>query len=240
METIGRLAQATESRLTVAGGVTSMDEVVTLAQMGLDAQLGMALYTGLIPLEEAFVEALTWRTELMPTVTCDTTGQVLMLAYSTKESLRRAFETGMMWYFSRSRGRLWKKGETSGNVQRLVKVRADCDRDSVLAIVQQEGVACHLDRYSCFGDKRFTLHELSDVVKDRLREPTPGSYTASLTEQSVRDKLLEEARELAEAEGRDHTVHEAADVLYFVVALLAKSGIELGDVLRELRRRRRH
>lgn len=239
METIRRLARSTENSLTVAGGVTSQEEAVALAIMGLDAQLGMALYTGQIDLVEGFIESLNWKADLLPTITCDHEGQVLMLAYSSKESLRRTFETGSMWYFSRSRDRLWNKGETSGNVQRFVRIRADCDRDAVLATVEQKGVACHLGSYSCFGEKRFTLEELSGVVKDRLARPQPGSYTATLTTDLVREKLLEEAREVVEAEGQEHTVHEAADVLYFLVALLARSGVELDDVMYELRRRRR-
>jgi phosphoribosyl-ATP pyrophosphohydrolase/phosphoribosyl-AMP cyclohydrolase len=239
METIRRLVTYTENSLTVAGGITSQEEAVALSRMGLDAQLGMALYTGKIDLVEGFIESLHWKADLLPTITCDHEGQVLMLAYSSKESLRRTFETGSMWYFSRSRDRLWNKGETSGNVQGFVRIRADCDRDALLATVEQNGVACHLGSYSCFGDKRFTLEELSLVVKDRLERPTPGSYTATLTTALVREKLLEEATEVVEAEGRGHIVHEAADVLYFLVALLARSDVELDDVMYELRRRRR-
>jgi phosphoribosyl-ATP pyrophosphohydrolase/phosphoribosyl-AMP cyclohydrolase len=240
METIRRLAEAApDSSLTVAGGITTQEEVVALARMGLDAQLGMALYTGRLDLVECFIESLNWRSDLLPTVTCDQDGQILMLAYSNKESLRKTFETGSMWYFSRSRDKLWRKGETSGHVQTFVRMRADCDRDALLATVRQRGAACHLGSYSCFGDKRFTLQELSRVVEARLENPTPGSYTATLTPDLVREKLLEEANEVVEAEGRAHITHEAADVLYFLVALLARSGVELDEVMCELRRRRR-
>jgi len=239
METTRTLANSTENSLTVAGGVTSQDEVVALAKMGLDVQLGMALYTGRIDLVEGFVESLNWRTNLLPTITCDQRGQVLMLAYSSKDSLRKTFETGNMWYFSRARGRLWMKGETSGHIQRFLRIRADCDRDSLLATVAHSVAACHLGSYSCFGDQRFTLQELWQVVKSRMEEPIPGSYTATLTSALVREKLLEEATEVVEAEGREHTVHEAADVVYFLIALLAKSGIGFDEVICELRRRRR-
>jgi phosphoribosyl-ATP pyrophosphohydrolase/phosphoribosyl-AMP cyclohydrolase len=240
METIGKLAAAApDSSLTVAGGITSQEEVVALARMGLDAQLGMALYTGRLDLVECFIESLNWRSDLLPTITCDQEGQVLMLAYSSKESLRKTFETGSMWYFSRSRDKLWNKGETSGHVQTFLRMRADCDRDALLARVQQQGTACHLGSYSCFGDKRFTLQELSRVVEARLENPTPGSYTATLTPKLVREKLLEEAHEVVEAQGTKHIVYEAADVLYFLVALLARSGVELEEVICELRRRRR-
>lgn len=239
METIRKLASSTESSLTVAGGITSQYEVVSLARMGLDAQLGMALYTGKIDLAEGFVDSLNWRTDLIPTITCDQQGQVLMLAYSSRDSLRRTFQTGKMWYFSRSRETLWMKGESSGHLQRFVRIRSDCDRDALLATVAQKGPACHLGSYSCFGDRRFTLQELYDVVRSRFEQRTTGSYTASLTPTLVREKLIEEANEVAEAEGRDQIVLEAADLLYFLTALLARDGVELDDVIWELRRRRR-
>lgn len=239
METVRRLAGLTESKITVAGGVSSLEEIKELAALGLDVQLGMALYTGRISLSEAFVESLNWRDGLMPTVAQHVDGQVLMLAYSSRESLRKSFETGRMWYFSRSRNELWPKGETSGNVQELVRMRADCDRDALLATVRQRGVACHTGSYSCFGGRRFTLHELYEVLQDRLENPRPGSYTATLTDDLLKDKILEEARELVEAVDRREKVWELADMAYFLTVFLARNGIEIDDVLFELRRRRR-
>jgi phosphoribosyl-ATP pyrophosphohydrolase/phosphoribosyl-AMP cyclohydrolase len=239
MDLIGKLRQRVRGRLTVAGGVTSMDEIRALAGLGVDVQLGMALYTGRITLEQGFVESLDWSKGLIPTVTCDEAGQVLMLAYSSRESLQRTFQTGTMWYFSRSRDRLWMKGETSGNTQALVALRADCDRDTILAAVKPGGPACHLGDYSCFGRRRFSWHELYAVVEDRLKNPVQGSYTASLTDSTVREKILEEAREVVEAAERDHVTWEAADVLYFVTVLMAREGVSIEDVMNELRRRRK-
>ncbi len=154
IETVKKLREATTHRITVAGGVSTLDEIKILSQMNIDVQLGMALYTKKVSLQQAFIESLNWRTELIPTITQDVSGTVLMLAYSNKDSLQKTFETGKMWYFSRSRQELWFKGQTSGNVQELVKMRVDCDRDTILAIVKQKGVACHTGNYSCFGVRR--------------------------------------------------------------------------------------
>lgn len=238
MDTVRRLRTATETKLTVAGGVTTMEEIKQVASLDAHVQLGMALYTEKIKLEEAFIEMLNWKADLMPTVTCDTANQVLMVAYSNKESLRRTFASGTMWYYSRSRDTLWMKGETSGNLQHLCRFRRDCDGDALLATVRQQGVACHRGTYSCFGDKRFSLNELYEVIRDRFNNPVSGSYTATLTDEKVKEKLLEEMQELIEAREKEDVIWETADVLYFVTALLAKRGIDFGDVLNELRRRR--
>lgn len=238
-ERVKQLKSAVRNKVTVAGGVASLAELKTLAELGVDVQLGMALYTGKIALQDAFVESLTWRQDLLPTITQDPSGQVLMLAYSNHESLKKSFATQKMTYYSRSRQSLWVKGETSGNFQQLLRLRADCDRDALLATVRQTDVACHQGAYSCFGEKHFSLHELYDVIRRRLKKPRPGSYTATLTDELLRNKILEEAQEVVEACTREDIVWEAADVLYFLNVYLAKNDVALEDVLFELRRRRR-
>ncbi len=239
MDVVEALVHTTENPITVAGGVSTMKEIRELSRMGVDIQLGMALYTGKIDLTEAFIASLRWDSDLIPTITQDTTGQVLMLAYSSKESLRKAFETEKMWYFSRSRDSLWQKGETSGNTQELIRMRADCDGDTILATVAQEGVACHTGSYSCFGERDYELYELYEIVQDRLNSPQQGSYTATLTDPLLREKILEEAQEVVEAETDEGVIWEIADLLYFSTVLLAKRGIPLDEVFYELARRRK-
>ncbi|MBN1349415.1 bifunctional phosphoribosyl-AMP cyclohydrolase/phosphoribosyl-ATP diphosphatase HisIE [candidate division KSB1 bacterium] len=240
LETIMQLRKLTQNKVTAAGGISTMTEIRQLAALDVDVQLGMALYTGKISLAEAFIECLNWKNNLIPTIAQDTTGQVLMLAYSNRNSLEKTFDTGNVWYFSRSRDKLWMKGETSSHFQKLVKMRADCDRDALLATVSQAGVACHTGNYSCFGHKAFSLDELQQVIVDRLENPPPGSYTAKLKDNALlNEKILEEAHELVEASERDHIIWEAADVLYFMLVKLAKNNIPIGEIINELRRRRK-
>ncbi len=239
IHTVQKLLHKSNKKITLAGGITTVNEVKILAALGVHAQLGMAIYTGKLKLEELFIESINWKTDLLPTITCDPDGQVLMLAYSNKDSIQKTFETGKMWYFSRSRNKLWMKGETSNHTQEFIQFRTDCDSDTLLATVKQNGVACHLGSYSCFGEKKFNLNELYQVIKSRFENPQAGSYTATLTEEIVREKLMEEAQEVIEAETRDEIIWEAADVLYFLTVLIEKSGVTFEDVLNELRRRRK-
>jgi phosphoribosyl-ATP pyrophosphohydrolase/phosphoribosyl-AMP cyclohydrolase len=239
MDMAKKVAASTTNKITVAGGVSTLDEIETLSRLGMDVQLGMALYRGIINLKEGFITALSWNKQgLLPTITQDTAGQVLMLAYSNRESLKKTLDTQKMWYYSRSRKGLWMKGETSHHVQDLIRIRADCDRDALLATVHQTGPACHTNQYSCFGHKKFSLQELHQVVTDRLEHPRKESYTSSLSEQRMKEKILEEAQEVVEAQEEEDIIWEAADVLYFLTVLLAKKNITIDDVLHELRRRR--
>ena len=239
IEAVEELLRRTENKVTVAGGVSSSEELRELADLGADVQVGMALYTGKINLAEGFVDSLNWKKGLIPTMVQDERGNVLMMAYSNAESLLKTFESGNMWYYSRSRARLWMKGETSGNMQRLKRIRADCDRDTLLATVRQKKIACHMGSYSCFGDKRFSLYELYEVIKERIENPVPSSYTAQLTDSMLKEKLLEEIQETIEAKVKEDIIWEASDVIYFLTVLLAKNGVEIDDVVFELSRRRK-
>ena len=233
-----RLRDKTEIPLTAAGGISTLEEISYLSNQGINAQLGMALYREKILLTEAFIVSLKWKNDLIPTVTVDPSQQVLMLAYSNQESLRRTFKTGKVWYFSRSRNSLWLKGETSGNVQHFLRVRSDCDGDALLITAKQQGEACHTGRYSCFSNRMFSLIELYDVIHDRLKSAAPSSYSASLDKNRLEAKIREETEELIEAEKREDIIWEASDLLYFLMVLLARNEIPFSDVLWELGRRR--
>ena len=170
------------------------------------------------------------------------TGEVLMLAYANREALERTASDGVLWFFSRSRRALWKKGETSGNELRVVSLRSDCDGDAVLARVLPAGPACHTGARSCFGAPPLLL-ELADVIRDRIDHPAPGSYTSTLAgDGNLRlKKLGEEVVEVAVALAsgdRGAAAAEAADLLYHALVALMAAGVEPETVLGELRARR--
>jgi phosphoribosyl-ATP pyrophosphohydrolase/phosphoribosyl-AMP cyclohydrolase len=130
------------------------------------------------------------------------------------------------------------KGENSGNVLKLIRLRADCDRDALLATAQPAGPVCHTGAWSCFANNRdYTWQFLQDIIAERFRNPAPGSYTATLDNELVREKVLEEAKELCEAKTHAELVWEAADLLYFSTALMTRGGVTVQEVLDELDRR---
>jgi phosphoribosyl-ATP pyrophosphohydrolase/phosphoribosyl-AMP cyclohydrolase len=130
------------------------------------------------------------------------------------------------------------KGENSGNTLKLLTLRTDCDRDALLATVDPAGPVCHTGAWSCFGvNRNFTWEYLQSVIASRFRNPAPGSYTATLDNELVREKIIEEAEELCTAKTRDEKIWEAADLLYFTTVLMTREGITAADVLNELERR---
>ena len=236
------VAAAGEARVTAAGGITSASEIAALDQEAADAQVGMALYTEVLTVGDAVAAPLRETQDgLWPTVVSDEEGRTLGLAWSNRDSLRRAANERKGIYWSRSRNAIWVKGETSGNRQELLSVRLDCDRDAVEFIVRQQGTGfCHTGTRACFGD-RFTLGSLERLIRERLEGDDQSSATRRLISEPglLEAKLLEEAGELSQASSPDEVVHEAADVLYMVMASLARAGVSLGDVEQELGRRNR-
>ena len=180
---------------------------------------------------------------LVPTIVCDAeSGRPRMLAYSTRESLASALQQQAGIYWSRSRERLWRKGETSGNTQRLVGVVADCDRDALIFYVEQSGPSCHLGAQSCFdGEVPFTWTALVERLRRRALTGDAALYTRRLLsdESLLAEKLTEEAAELAEAQARDEVIWECADLLYFMTVKMQHAGIGIADVMGELKRRAR-
>jgi phosphoribosyl-ATP pyrophosphohydrolase/phosphoribosyl-AMP cyclohydrolase len=196
---------------------------------------------------------------LVPAIAQDAnTGEVLTLGYVSPESLKRTFESGDVWFYSRSRADLWHKGETSGNYMHVKSAALDCDGDAVLLKVEPDGPACHTGNTSCFfsplkevpdfarSDKGAGIvDELFAVIQERKRDLPEGSYTAQLFREGVdriSQKVIEEAGETALAGARgdkDHLVREAADLVYHTLVLLASSDATPEDVWSELRQRRR-
>lgn len=171
------------------------------------------------------------------------TGEVLMLGYADREALERSLETGDLWFRSRSKGRLWRKGERSGNVLRVASLHADCDADAVLARVVPAGPACHTGARSCFGAAP-TLVAAADTIAARSEAPADESYTRRLLDDpNLRlKKLGEEATELAlacAAADRACVAEEAADLLYHALVACRGAGVGAEEVLGVLEARRR-
>jgi phosphoribosyl-ATP pyrophosphohydrolase/phosphoribosyl-AMP cyclohydrolase len=181
-------------------------------------------------------------------VTDAVSGKLLTLAYMNRESLELTIKEGRTVFWSRSRGELWRKGETSGNIQRVVKILADCDRDALEVKVIKDGPACHTGADSCFFDELFISDKLSafsidslyEMLTERKLSPKEGSYTSYLFDKGT-DKILkkigEEATEVIIAgavRNREETVYELADLAYHCLVLMAQLGITPDDARSEL------
>ncbi|MEY8371480.1 bifunctional phosphoribosyl-AMP cyclohydrolase/phosphoribosyl-ATP diphosphatase HisIE [Aerococcaceae bacterium 50-4] len=185
---------------------------------------------------------------LVPAILQDyQTKQVLMLGYMNKEAYELTVKEDIAWFYSRSKERLWKKGESSGNIQKVVKIDLDCDQDTVLVQVQPMGPTCHTGSLSCFGDEYFNLNILEKTVVEKIAQPKEGSYTTYLMEKGL-DKILkkcgEEMTEVviaaknAEAgQGNDELINESSDLLYHFLVLLAERGLSLSDIEAALKAR---
>ena len=201
------------------------------------------------------------KSELIPAVIQDyKTREVLMVGYMNEESLAKTLEDGKTWFYSRSRQKLWNKGETSGHFQLVKRIDYDCDEDTLLLHVEQIGAACHTGNRSCFYrtlDERKELPEynpllsLEEVVNHRKSNPEEGSYTCYLFEKGL-DKILKKvgeecsetiiaAKNLQRTENRGEDeellVGEVADLIYHLEVMLAESGVSVGKVMDELEKR---
>ena len=188
---------------------------------------------------------------LIPVIVQDsTTGEVLMMAWSNEEAVRLMKETGYTHFWSRSRQKLWKKGEESGHVQRIVSMQADCDADALLVRVVQEGVACHTGNPSCFYDLIYgnldetsaIIPDLKRVIHDRNVNPEEGSYTVKLLNDETKmcKKIVEEAAEFVLAikdRKEDEVAWELADLIYHTMVAIEKTGLPMKEVYRKLSER---
>lgn len=186
---------------------------------------------------------------LIPAIIVDSTSKnVLTLAYMNRESLKISLEKGLTCFWSRSRKKLWLKGETSGNYQHIVSVTADCDKDALVISVEKDGPACHTGTDSCFTNEvwknselnEFSLQGLYDLLVGRKTDKPQGSYTTYLFEKGT-DKILkkigEESTEViiaGKADDKKETIYEIADLAYHVMVLMVQMGISVEDIHREL------
>ncbi|MCQ6562225.1 bifunctional phosphoribosyl-AMP cyclohydrolase/phosphoribosyl-ATP diphosphatase HisIE [Paenibacillus mendelii] len=214
---------------------------------------------------ETVAEQIKWdEAGLVPVIVQDQISkEVLMMAYMNRESLAKSAATGETWFWSRSRSELWHKGATSGHTQRIVSMHYDCDGDTLLVLVQQEGAACHTGRYSCFynevggiagteavqadapkkegaADRFAMLSQLESVIAKRYVERPEGAYTTYLFEKGV-DKILkkvgEESAEViiaAKNKDNDELRMEASDLIFHLMVLLRDRGLSLDEVMAEL------
>lgn len=185
---------------------------------------------------------------LIPAIVVDAdTGAALMLAYMNAESLELSIKEGRTCFWSRSRQEFWRKGETSGNVQHIIGIKADCDRDALTVTVKKDGPACHTGAESCFNDDLFgdggapfSFDALYRIIEDRRINRKEGSYTTYLFDKGI-DKILkklgEESTEViiaGKACDKAETIYELADLAYHAMVLMAAMGITPGDVKKEL------
>ena len=189
---------------------------------------------------------------LIPAIVQDHyTKQVLTLAYMNAETLALTIAEGRTVFWSRSRGQIWRKGETSGNVQRVVSITADCDKDALVVEVIKDGPACHTGAESCFFNpvyvsdelKQFTWQGLYDLIEGRKTDPQEGSYTSYLFDkglEKILKKVGEESTEVVIAglkQDKAETIFEISDLAYHVLVLMIELGISVEDITKELEKR---
>ncbi len=204
-------------------------------------------------MDKSILEKIKFNSEgLVPVITQSYyTGKVLMQAYANREAIEKTIETGFATYYSRSRKQLWVKGETSGNKQKVVKIKIDCDEDSILYLVKDYGVACHTGEESCFyrniemkkeekPDPYEIFHALYQKLTQRKIERPEGSYVASLFEKGsdkIIQKVGEEAIETVIAlknKSREEIIYEASDLIFHLIVALVDAGVKIEELQEEL------
>jgi len=244
IEAVKHIRSITDKELIAAGGISSIEEIIELDKIGASCQLGMSIYTGKIDLEEAFIALLDMEKGkgLIPTIVQDRLSkEVLMMAYSDNNSIKKSLKTGKATYYSRSRKSQWTKGETSGNTQKLKRVKYDCDKDALLYVVDQTGVACHEGSYSCFGERDFDFGALYEVIQSRLKELPDDSFTTKLFQDELflKRKINEEAFEVIHTQNKEELIWEVSDLTYFIMTLMVKHGVTIEDIKDHLSSRRK-
>lgn len=164
------------------------------------------------------------------------TGQVLMLGYMNREAYEKTRSEGVAWFYSRSKERLWMKGESSGNIQKVVDIKLDCDQDTLLIQVDPVGPTCHTGETSCFGSDYFNLSILEETIADKVNNPQEGSYTKYLVDEG-QDKILKKCGEemteviiAAKNNDKEELINEASDLAYHLLVLLQNQGVSLAEV----------
>lgn len=171
------------------------------------------------------------------------TKQVLMNGFMNEEAYQKTVDENVVWFYSRSKERLWKKGESSGHIQAVKEMALDCDQDALLIQVEPHGPTCHLGTQSCFGDDYFSLQSLEKIVQNKIENPEEGSYTKYLTDEGM-DKILkkcgEEMTEIviaAKNEDKKEVIDETSDLLYHLLVMMQQQGVSLKEVEKNLEER---
>jgi phosphoribosyl-ATP pyrophosphohydrolase len=229
------LRSLTKNGFLYAGGISDVGSVKILSNYDIDSVIGMAYYTCGLNMIDGFIETIDFNKSngVVPTIVKDDYGSILMLAYSSRESLKQALSGRKGIYYSRSRKEIWIKGQSSGNVQTLQKISSDCDEDSLIFVVKQENNACHTGKYSCFGESGFEFDELIDKIKKRIGT---GSFTDKMIDDrdELNKKIMEECSEVVNFKDIDNLRWEITDLIYFISILMAKNGISYKEVKNEL------
>ena len=237
---IEEVIKTSNVQVTIAGGITDLSDIEWFSKRGANGQIGMSIYTGKLSLNDCFMAQIDFdKAPLVPTVVQDIdSGKVLMLAYSNQESLALALSQQKGIYWSRSRNEIWQKGLTSGNQQQLILADVDCDGDTILFSVKQQGNACHFERFSCFASQNpnFSLATLNQLLEKRKQLLPENSFSTQLFQSAEfrAEKIREEAEELIEAISFDDVRWEAADLIFFALTDALAKGVTIDDITCEL------